>query len=279
MSRDPTGSRASRLFEDRQLGEVGREPLLLHLADRAVLHELLDDGAHERAQLAALLEDDSVLLVRHDPADDGAELRRIGGALRADDRDVVDDRVALTALQLLEHDRGLARVEHGLVRLDVHLDVGGARRAGGRAELEVLQVGDRLRQRAQALAHHDALVGLDVRAREVDVLGALGRDRLLAEVHVVRLGAGRVGLRERREVVPLDLGQAELLGDGLAEIDLHALRIDDGRALERAYLEPGCRRGHADDQGAGLQRRRSGGALGSCRRGHQADCENSRDQR
>src|SRR3954469_17088941 len=121
-------------LEDGQLRRVEGQPLLRELPDRAVGEQLLDRFVHEGTEGIVLLERRAVLLVRDDLSDDRAVRLRLEEPLGAEDRRVVERRVATLRLELLVHDRRRLRVQRLLRGLDPILDERGARGADLRAE-------------------------------------------------------------------------------------------------------------------------------------------------
>src|ERR1051326_1489999 len=244
-----------RLLEDGDLRHVDREPLLLQLRDRPVLRERANRGRHVRRQLRSLRHHSAVLLVRDDLAGDGTVRRRLRLLLRRDDRHVHDECVTASDLKRREGRRGL-REDLDVRRVQLVLRVVEAGRRRLCAEADVLEVGEAVRGGA-ALLQEYALVGVEVRRREVDHPRACGGDRRLLEREVERLRAG-AEQRLPRDDLPGDLRgrNPELRGDRLPEVDLVPGGVDDGVAAQRADLEADGGRIEPDDELAGMQGRR-----------------------
>src|SRR6185437_12330438 len=133
-----------RLVQGRDLGEVEVEPLLLELADRAVLGQRGERLVDDRQQLRALLEHGAVLLVRVDLTRNGTELRRVLLLLERDERHVEDQRLAPVDLHRLICRCSARERERFFRGMERRVDPVESRRVRLRAELQLAQVGEAL---------------------------------------------------------------------------------------------------------------------------------------
>src|SRR6266571_3898554 len=102
------------LLQDRNARE--RQPLRLQPRDRSIRLERFDRAVQRGLQLAALVHDRTVALVRDDLTDHTAVRPRLLLALRDDDRDVENERVAFPGLDRVERRRGRSGVDERLLR-------------------------------------------------------------------------------------------------------------------------------------------------------------------
>src|SRR5262245_52372374 len=222
-----------RLRQEGRVRLVG-QPLLVDLVERAVRLHLLERQVHALDERAAGLERHREVLVGR-----GAELAHDDTLLdlhRRDEegrRQVHDDPVDVAVLQVRDGLRQVVVDGRLLGRLDLVRDDIEACRADRRAELRVLQVGDRGRVGdRRALVRHEGLVHVVVGLAEVHGVVAPGLVRDLLQHEVEVLGSGREGLieRDRHERHVVGEGEPEPFGDLGRDRPLVALAL--GRVVE-----------------------------------------------
>ena len=240
------------LGDDRRVGLVS-QPGLDEAVEGAVALEGGDGLVHAADERIVEVEQQAELVTGggRELADDRSALDLDGGNVEGG-REVDDDRVDLLGLES-SLGAGVVLVDEGLgIRLDDLVDEVEAR--GGRlgAELDALQVGDRLRSRGGGTGKTDnGLVGHVVGVTEGDRLLALLGDRVLLQVEVEVLGAGldrlvepgahpghvRIGEPESTRDRVCDGGFEALLRLRLVVLDPRAVRRVAGGDGELAFGE------------------------------------------
>ena len=215
------------------------EPLGVDLGVRAVRDDLVQSVVDGVAQIVvALLDPDAVGLVG---LDDRRQLHVLLVVVLDDPlahREVIDDGVDTPSLEVLEREQDVVVLLQVLVVLAQRLLgrelTGGVDLDSDLLALQAIHVLD-----VAALGHRDGLVGQDVGVGRIHLLLALVRDGHRGHDHVVLAGlqAGDDAVPGGGGDFPLD---AELLGDGVAEVYVEALGHVALLALERRVRRVGA---------------------------------------